>query len=148
MINELGERIPKHCMSHDQSFPGPLGKSFNYRVIKEALPPCMYSFVRIRSIHYIVSLILKYPRSNIFICKFDLDAAYHWHHLSVTTATKCLTIHDNILLMALRMTFGGSPCPSLWGYISGTIADTCNTLIHNSLWNHNTLYDSLSTSLD
>jgi hypothetical protein len=46
--------------------------------------------------------------------------------------------------MALRMTFGGSPCPSIWGYIS----DTCNTLIHNIFWDHNILFDNLSLSLD
>ncbi len=55
-INELGERIPKYRMTHDQSFPGPSGNSVNIRVIKDKLPPCMYSFVLIRSLHFIVNL--------------------------------------------------------------------------------------------
>jgi hypothetical protein len=68
--------------------------------------------------------------------------------LSGTTAVQRLTIYDNLLLMALRMTFGGSPCPSLWGFISDTIADLSNTLIQNTHWNHWTLFDQLSNTLD
>jgi hypothetical protein len=143
MINELGEKIPKYHMTHDQSFPGPSGNSVNLRVIKEALPSCMYSFVLIRSLLYIVNLRMKHPTSKIFICIFDLDAAYRWCHLSGSTATECLTIHDNTLILALRMTFSGSPCPSIWGYISDTMADVCNTLIQNPSWNHSTTFDDL-----
>jgi hypothetical protein len=63
------------------------------------------------------------------------------------TAKESLTIYDGLLFMALRMTFGGAPCPSLWGYISDTLADTCNSLIHNEHWNHNVLFDPISNSL-
>jgi hypothetical protein len=100
-INKQGERIPKYQMMHDQSFPGLSGNSVNQRVVKEKLPPCMYSFVLLRSIHYIVNLRLKHLRSKIFLCKFDLDAAYRRCHLSGKTASECLTIHNNILLMAI-----------------------------------------------
>jgi hypothetical protein len=55
-INEFGEKIPKYQMTHDQSFPGPSGHSVNNRVLKDQLPPYMYSYVLLRSIHYIVSL--------------------------------------------------------------------------------------------
>jgi hypothetical protein len=50
--------------------------------------------------------------------------------------------------MALRMMFGGSPCPSMWGYISDTIADIGNTIIHNYNWNPHDLHDPLSRTLD
>jgi len=50
--------------------------------------------------------------------------------------------------MALCMTFLGTPCPSLWGYISDTIADICNELIHNPHWDHSRTFDDLSTTLD
>lgn len=130
-INEAGERINKFRMTHDQTFPGPSGLSVNLRVEQELLPPCMYSFVLLRSLHYIISLRRRHPSTKIFISKFDIDAAYRRCHLSGTTAHECLSIHNNTLIMALRMTFGGSPCPSLWGYISDTSADLCNALIHN-----------------
>jgi hypothetical protein len=49
--------------------------------------------------------------------------------------------------MALCMTFGGAPCPSLWGYISDTLADLGNALIHDENWDPLELYDPLSSSL-
>jgi hypothetical protein len=45
------------------------------------------------------------------------------------------------------MTFGGAPCPALWGIISDTIADSCNALIHNPHWDHELLFDQLSASI-
>jgi hypothetical protein len=49
--------------------------------------------------------------------------------------------------MALHMTFGGSPCLALWGYITDTIADICNILLHCSSWDHTLLHDPISTTL-
>jgi len=43
--------------------------------------------------------------------------------------------------MALRMTFGGAPYPSLWGHCSETITDVCNTLIQCSSWDFLSFYD-------
>ncbi len=96
----------------------------------------MYSFVLKRIIHYICSLCLCLPTNRIYLCKVDLDAAYQRCHLSSSTAQESLTSYGNLLFMALRMTFGGAPCPALWGYISDTLADVCNCLIHNPHWNH------------
>jgi hypothetical protein len=146
-INERGERIPKFRMTHDQTFPGPSGLSVNLRVNKELLPPCMYSHVLKRIIHYIVHIRQRHPLTKIFLCKFDLDAAYCRCHLSSQTATECLTTYNGLLLMALRMTFGGAPCPSLWGYISETMIDLSNALIQNKYWGHNAIYDKISTTL-
>ena len=50
--------------------------------------------------------------------------------------------------MALRMTFGGSPCPAMWGYISDTLIDISNTLIHNKHWNHESLFDPISLQIN
>ena len=55
-LDASGNRITKHRMTHDQSFPGPSSLSVNLRVRQEKLPPIMYSFVLLRSIHYILSL--------------------------------------------------------------------------------------------
>ncbi len=146
-INERGERIPKFRMTHDQTFPGPSLLSVNLRVIQDNLPMCMYSYVLMRTLHYIVHLRHRHPTTKIFISKYDIDAAYRRCHLSGKTAAECLTIHNNILLMALRMTFGGSPCPSLWGIISETIADICNTLLNCKQWDHKSLYDNITNSI-
>jgi hypothetical protein len=50
-INEAGERIPKYRMTHDQTFPGPSGKSVNLRIVKDQLPPCMFSHVLSQVLH-------------------------------------------------------------------------------------------------
>jgi hypothetical protein len=141
-------KLPKFRMTHDQSFPDPSGLSVNLRIKKDSLPTIMYSFVLLRSLHYICSLRYRYPNKKIFICKVDLDAAYRRCHSSSSTAQESLTVYDGLLFMALCMTFGGSPCPSLWGYISDTLADSCNALIHNIHWDHNILFDLLSDLLD
>jgi hypothetical protein len=65
-----------------------------------------------------------------------------------STATESLTIFDDLLLLALRMTFGGSPCPALWGVISETTADLSNAIIQNRFWNFQNVYDDLSNKLD
>jgi hypothetical protein len=85
-------------------------------------------------LHYIILLRARRPYTKICISKFDLDSAYQRCHLPGITASESLTIFEGTLLMALRMTFGGSPCPSMWGYISETLADICNTLIQCKCW--------------
>jgi hypothetical protein len=147
-IDESGNLIPKYRMTHDQSFPGPSGFSVNLRVKKDLLPSIVYSYVLSRSLHYIVNTHARHPSTKIFICKVDLDAAFRRCTLASTTSNESLTIFDNMLLIALRMTFGGSACPSLWGIISETLADLSNALVHNTHWNHNELYDTISDDLD
>jgi hypothetical protein len=85
-INAMGEIIPKYRLTHDQSFPGPLGKSVNLRVRKDLLPPIMYSFVLCRLIHYIVNVRRLLPSTRIFLCKVDMDAAYRRCSSSVRLA--------------------------------------------------------------
>jgi hypothetical protein len=147
-IDSQCNKIQKFRMTHDQSFPGPSGLSINLRMIKDKLPPIMYSYVLNRTIHYILSLRTRHPQTKIFLCKVDLDSAYCRCHLSGTTAKESLTSFNNLLFMALWMTFGGSPCPSMWGYISKTMMDVGNSLIHNEDWNHHILFDTLSNSLE
>ena len=40
----------------------------------------------------------------------------------------------NILLMMLRLSFGGKPCPFKWDVISKSICDLANTILHNNRW--------------
>jgi hypothetical protein len=135
-------------MTHDQSFPGPSGTSVNSRVDSTVLPPIMYSFVLLRTIHYIVGVWTRHPITKIFLCKFDINAAYRRCTLSDRTAFKSMTIFGHFLLVALHLTFGGSPGPELWGVISETITDVGNSLLQNDHWNQNELFDPISDELD
>jgi hypothetical protein len=147
-INKSGERVAKYRLTHDQSFLGPSGTSVNDRTTHEALPPLVYGFCLKRLIHYIIKLRAKQPRKKILISKFDFDAAYRCCHISAKTAQESLTIVDGFLIMALRLTFGGSACPNLWSCISEAITDLWNMLIQNPHWNHNLFFDPLSNSID
>jgi hypothetical protein len=147
-IDERGQPIPKSRMTYDQSFPGPSGLSVNLTVQKNLLSPILYSYVMSRLLHYIVNTCFRHPSTKIFICKIDIDAAFRHGTLAGTTATDSLTIVDDLLLMALQMTFGGAPCPSLWGVISETLANIANSLLQNPHWDHHLLYDPISDTLD
>jgi hypothetical protein len=46
------------------------------------------------------------------------------------------------------MTFGGTPSPSMWGYISDTLADIGNMIIQNANCDPLTLYNKISDSLE
>ncbi len=146
-LDAAGNKVIKHRMTHDQSFPGPSSLSVNLRVQQEKLPPIMYSFVLLRSIHYILDIRRCHPTKKIFIFKFDIDAAYRRCSFSSKTAFKSLTIFSGLLLVALRMTFGGAPCPSMWGVISETITDIGNAQLQNKFWDHSDLYGSVSDQI-
>lgn len=146
-LNSLGERVPKFRLTHDQSFPGPSGTSVNLRVDHSKLPPIMYGFCLKRIIHYILSLRERHPFTKIYINKFDYDSAYRRCHMSSQSAQESLTIHNNLLLMALRLTFGGSACPNLWNCLSESGTDIANMLIQNPFWDHTSLTDPLSSLL-
>ena len=141
-INENGERIPKFQMTHDQSFPGPSGLSVNNRVEEDELPPCMFGFCLLRIIHYIVHTRFRHPTTRILIGKYDIKSAYRRAHLSAKTAAESLMIFEGILYLALRMTFGGAPCPALWSCLSEPICDVANDLIQCELWDHKILHSS------
>ena len=54
-INELGEIMENHRVTHDQFLPGNFSNtSVNGRLIDEELLPCFYSDINWRTIHYIV----------------------------------------------------------------------------------------------
>jgi hypothetical protein len=59
-----------------------------------------------------------------------------------------LTMFDDLLFIALRMTFGGSPNPALWGVISETTTDIGNSLLANNAWNHLNLFDPIFNSIE
>jgi len=147
-VDDLGNRVVKYRMTHDQTFPCPSNLSLNLRVQHDKLPPIRYSFVLMRTIHYILDLRRRHPFTKIYLCKFDIDAAYRRCTLSSAAAYESLTMFDNYLLVASRMTFGGSPNPSLWGVISETTTDLCNSLLGNSHWDHDSLYDKSSDKLE
>ena len=74
------------------------------------------------------------PDTRILITKLDFKAAYRCLHTSGQTASQAIVIIDDIALLALHMTFGGAPNPSIWSDISELTCDTCNMISPCALW--------------
>jgi len=135
-IDESGQIVEKDRLTHDQSFVWEAGASVNRRVDKSKLLPCRYGACMRRLINWTVAARLKFPNSPIVCSKIDYKSAYRRCHLNATTAVQtCTQLPDrNLALMALRLTFGGSPGPYEWSVISETICDLAIAILHDDEW--------------
>ena len=134
-ISSTGEIVDKQRACHDLSFPcKPSNLSVNLRVEKSSLHNCMFGHCLLRTIHFIMTLRLKFPAQSIYIQKVDWKAAYRRIHTNWKTSIQCCSIYDDYALIPLRATFGGSPCPSEWSIISETATDLANMLLSNEDW--------------
>ena len=135
-INEFGQIIAKDRLTHDQSFDFTPGSSVNSRVIQEELLPVRYGHCIKRIINWLVAARRKYPNTKIFGCKVDWKSAYRRVHLAWQTALQTCTQlpEEDIAFLALRLTFGGSPCPAEWCTISELATDLANAILHHPDW--------------
>jgi len=129
-----GSRKTKYRLTHDQSFKASVGTSVNGRVQKEKLNPLFYGGCLSRLLHYIVDVRLRYPEVPILGGKSDFKAAYRRVNLHGIIAEKCAIMYKNMALPSLRLTFGGSPCPTEFCPFSELCADLANDLIHCKDW--------------
>ena len=139
-IDEFGNIKEKARATHDQSFAFSSGTSVNDRVIEEKLTPCQYGHCLLRMLHYIAAARLQFPQVRILVGKFDWRTAYRRAHLAGHSAAECITVLGDIALVALRLTFGGSPCPSLWCTISEICTDLANDLMTCDDWDPRELH--------
>ena len=139
-ISATGEFVPKLRVTHDLSFPGQASdESVNSIVIEDTLEPCMFGHTMLRIIHRIVHLRTLHPKKKIWIRKEDVKSAYRRMHMHANTAVKTavqMKIHNIVLLLiSLRLPFGGSPCPSEFCLFSDMITDAINDLLADTSWN-------------
>ena len=134
-----GNRIPKHRVTHDLSSALGEGPSVNDRIDMSRLTPCRYGFALRRFIHLIVELRRRHPTTPILQCKFDFKSAYRRIHQAAqaafqsTTTTKGLG-NVELALVALRLTFGGRPCPAIFSEFSEMLTDLANVLLQCDDW--------------
>ncbi|KAL3811131.1 hypothetical protein ACHAXA_005942 [Cyclostephanos tholiformis] len=78
----------------------------------------------------------KYPGRRIFASKIDFKSAFRRCNLSAATAIQCCTQLPamDLILLYLRLTFGGCPCPNEWGAFSEPICDLATAILHDDLW--------------
>jgi len=134
------EIYEKYRAAHDQLLQFTSQKSVNNRVKREALLDLIYGDAFRRIIHYIHSFRLHFPSTIILIGKYDFTSAYiHftlWGHSAAATSS----IIDDIGLISLQLTFGGSLCPFLWCLIAETLTDLANNILNCSGWDVDNLH--------
>ena len=108
--------MSKFRLTHDQSFnPSRTEKrSLNNRVDALQLTVARFGKAFSQLIYHISYLRQLYPDKQILMTKVDWKSAYQRIHLRPSTAVKSCTFIDGLLLIALRMTFGGAPNPAQW----------------------------------
>jgi hypothetical protein len=131
---EGGEPPRKLWLTHDQSFSpkGSSSRSVNDRVDESTLTPARFGKAFSRFLYHILYSRKIKTDEPIYMTKGDFKSAYRRIHLQAPTAVKACTCVDGILLVGLRMTFGGSPNPSLWSDVSEVVTDLANDLVRRS----------------
>jgi hypothetical protein len=148
-IDETGCIITKDRLTHDQSFKWGSGTSVNSRVNLHSLLPCPFGQALRRHFTAIIDTRRKYPGHQIFVSKIDYKSAFQRMHLSWITALRSCTqlSEDGIALLALRLTFGGRPCPSDWGSVSETVHDLANAPMSDPNWDPDELFNPQSLEI-
>ncbi len=148
-INEFGWIIPKDWLTHDQSWKWSSGTSVNSRVQKDLLQACRYSFCIQRLINWALAARKQYLNQRIPAAKINYKLAYRQGLLHSTTALQTATQlpDDNLVIITLRLTFGGTPCPFEWGIMSETICDLANELLKCDDWDPHTLHASVQADI-
>ena len=77
--------------------------------------------------------------------KIDYKSAYRRCHLNAEAAVQTCTQspEENLAIMALRLTFGGSPCPYEWGIISESLCDLSMVFLQGNDWDPYSLRSKL-----
>lgn len=79
---------------------------------------------------------MKIPDQKIFATKINFKSACWWCHLNAKTPLQTCTHlpEDELVIISLRLSFGGRPCPKEWGVLAEPICDLTNTLLKTDSW--------------
>ena len=148
-INEFGQIIAKDRLTHDQSFDFSERSSVNSRVIEEKVLPVRYGHCIKRIINWAVSARNRHPNVKIFASKTDFKSAYRRVHMAWETALQSCTqlTEEEIAIISLRLTFGGSVCPAEWCVISEAATDLANAILHHPSWDPSELFSPLAKDI-
>jgi hypothetical protein len=104
--------------------------------MKEFLMPCICSTCFKRLINWAVAAKRKYPNRQIMVRKINLKLVFWQCNLSAAAAIQCCTKlpAEDLILLYLCLTFGGSPCPKKWGTFLEPICDLATAILHDDSW--------------
>ena len=93
-------------------------------------------------VNWAVTACHLFPRVPILASKINFKSAFQQMHLNAATALQTFTQFPefSILLMWLCLSFGGKPCPYMWGVYSETICDLANAIMHSNHWDRFDLF--------
>jgi hypothetical protein len=82
--------------------------------------------------------------------KVDFKSAYRRVHLNALTATQCMSQArlpdgEQIILLPLRLTFGGSACPAEWCVVLEMVTDLTNRILNHEYWDTSVIFPSLAS---
>ncbi len=119
-LNASGDIINKERLTHNQSFHWKSGSLVNQRIAKEKLQQCMYGRCLTRLLCWIVKAQWQFPGKHILLQKNDIKLAYRHCHLNATMVVLTITQlpEDDLCILVLRLTCGGTPCPFEWSISS------------------------------
>jgi hypothetical protein len=104
--------------------------------------PCYFGRALKQLINWAVATRKLYPRKRILTTKLDVKAAFRQCHLNALMAVQTCTQLPALCLalMMLRLSFGGTPCPSEWGAISESVCNLINEILQHNDWDPLTLF--------
>ena len=88
----------------------------------------MFDCALLRHVHQIVAIRHRYPNESILQSKVDVKSPYRRLHNATATAVAAMVLVGGYLLVALCLTFGGSPNPSQWSDLSDLAGDLANDM--------------------
>jgi hypothetical protein len=102
----------------------------------------MYGRCLMRLLCWIVLARRKFPQAPIALQKIDIKLAYRQCHLNAITAMQTITLlpKDDLGIIMLRLTFGGTPCPFEWNILSASICNLANEILFEDNWDPRTNY--------
>ena len=145
--NEKGERVSKKRTCHDASFPAPSGYSVNLDHDSQLLNACLYGFCLRRVIHTIHRQRLAFPMTEIYLFKYDFEAAYRRMHVSPPHAVLTVIIFKLLAYILTRLPFGTECGPSKYSDFSEAVFDTANDVISDPTWDPDTLHSPIKSLL-
>ena len=139
-IDAFCNRIQKHRVIHDCSFPGPSGKSTNNRIHEDMLEDCLFGHALKRYLHGIHQMRFRYKKKRILQSKTDMDSAYRRLHAALKAAATCITIIKDLAYLLLRLPFGSSPAPSEFSVVSDVLVDITTEIADDDTWDPSALH--------
>ena len=82
---------------------------------------------------------LAHPEQEIYISKYDLDAAYRRLHMHPDHAVCATTIVENMGYVLTRLAFGAAAGPSVYSSVSEAIFGLSNDLMPDPHWDPRSL---------